>query len=260
MHNLSATRCIRRKRGRSMRIEIEHVIEGIRERYEEPLSLHDLGEMARLTPFHMARVFREQTGLPPAQFLTAVRLEAAKQHLLRTDLSIADISLQVGYMSIGSFTTRFSKTFGVSPGQYRRMTELGPDAVEFAAGSADASYTYGSVRGRLHREDGLDHVPVFVAAFHAARSSGRPARCYRVVRSSDPWTIAHVPAGRWYVEAVSLSPSRKDSVVAGSMGPVDVTPGASIEVDMALVPSQRVRTADSERCSLAFALPELYAS
>ncbi|MFI2617291.1 helix-turn-helix transcriptional regulator [Streptomyces sp. NPDC018584] len=217
--------------------------------------------MARLTPFHMARLFREQTGLPPARFLTAVRLEEAKRRLLRTNVSVADVSLQVGYTSIGSFTTRFTKTFGVSPGQYRRIAQLGPDAVEFAGGKADASYAYGSIRGRLRREDGLDHVPVFVAAFHAARSSGRPARCYRVERSSDLWTIQHVPAGRWYIEAVSLARAHGgDSIASGSFGPVHVTPGGVVRVELALTPSRRARVADADRCPIAFALPELYAA
>ncbi|MFE1027478.1 helix-turn-helix transcriptional regulator [Streptomyces sp. NPDC058818] len=247
--------------GESMRAEIEQVVEGIRKRYEEPLSLSDLGEMARLTPFHMARLFREQTGLPPARFLTVVRLEEAKRRLLRTDVSIADISLGVGYASIGSFTTRFTKTFGVSPGQYRRMTQLGPDAVEFAGGNADASYAYGAIQGRLRRDDGLDHASVFVAAFHAASAGDRPARCYRVGRSSDLWTIPYVPEGRWFIEAVSLTSAQGGGcVVAGSVGPVFVTPGAVVRVDVALEPSRRVRVADSERCPLAFSLPDLYAS
>ncbi|MFE6159095.1 helix-turn-helix domain-containing protein [Streptomyces sp. NPDC056486] len=223
--------------------------------------MSDLGEIARLTPFHMARLFRAETGLPPAQFLTAVRLEEAKRKLLNTDTSVADISNQVGYTSQGSFTTRFSRTFGVSPGQYRKMTSLGPDAVEVAGGQDDASFAYGTVKGRLYRSDGLDDAAAFVAAFRAGPAgSSVPARCYRMQRSADTWSISHVPAGMWKIEAVSLtSATGRNAVVAGSVGPVRVTPGAVLEADVTL---QSARTADVEgdRCSFAFALPELYGS
>ncbi|MGX1881821.1 helix-turn-helix domain-containing protein [Streptomyces sp. NPDC055287] len=245
-----------------MRTEIERVVQGIRERYEEPLSLNDLGEIARLTPYHMARVFREETGLPPARFLTAVRLEEAKRRLLCTNESIADISIRVGYCSIGAFTTRFSKTFGVPPGQYRRLATLGPDAVQFAGGNDDEPFSYGTILGRIRRRDGMAHAPAFVAAFHATAATDRPARCCRVERSSDVWTIAHVPAGRWLIEAVSQSVASgsRSAVVAGTAGPVHIEPGTIVEVDVSLEPSERAKMVDGDRCPLAFSLPDLYAS
>ncbi|MFI2437088.1 helix-turn-helix domain-containing protein [Streptomyces sp. NPDC018960] len=244
-----------------MRTEIERVVQGIRERYEEPLSLHDLGEIARLTPFHMARVFREETGLPPARFLTAVRLEEAKRLLLCTNDSIADISIRVGYASIGAFTTRFSKTFGVSPGQYRRLSSLGPDAVRFAGGHRDEPFTYGTIVGRLRRADGLDDASAFVAAFHALSSGIRPARCCRMESSSGSWTIAHVPAGRWFIEGVSRSTGKGgNAMLVGTVGPVTVEPGATVELDLELEPSTCAHVVDGDRCAIAFALPELYAS
>jgi len=178
--------------------------------------------MARLSPFHMARLFREETGLPPAAFLMAVRMEEARRKLLQTKDSVADISIQVGYTSLGAFTTRFTKMIGVSPGRYRRLAALGADAVGLVAGDDSAPCAYGSIVGRIHRGDGMDDEPVYIAAFPAGPTGDDPvschrlARCRRVERSAGTWRIAHVPEGRWFVQAVSrtVGSGREPIVIA----------------------------------------------
>src|SRR5262249_48625370 len=65
--------------------------------------------------------FREHTGVSPARFLGALRIEAAKRLLIETDDSILDICLRIGYSSLGSFSTRFTQMVGLSPGRYRQL-------------------------------------------------------------------------------------------------------------------------------------------
>ncbi|WP_306323294.1 MULTISPECIES: helix-turn-helix transcriptional regulator [unclassified Streptomyces] len=220
--------------------------------------------MARLSPFHMARLFREQTGLPPASFLTAVRLEEARHRLLHTSDSVADIAVQCGYTSVGSFTTRFTKVVGVSPGRYRRLQSLGAEAVDFVGGQ-DAAVAYGSVLGSVERADGLDHEPVYVAAFAVGGSARacpppRAARCRRVERGAGPWGIPHVPEGRWIVQAVSRSTGTgQRSIVIGTSRPLRLRCGEVARVTLRLEPPADIRH-DDARLLLGFALPELFAS
>ena len=102
---------------------VERVIAAMRERVDNTLPLHAMAEIAHLSPYHFARTFRQVTGIPPGEFLGNLRLQRAKELLLTTDLSASEVCFEVGYASLGTFTTRFTQLVGVSPGRMRRLTE-----------------------------------------------------------------------------------------------------------------------------------------
>ncbi|WP_051722721.1 helix-turn-helix domain-containing protein [Streptomyces albus] len=245
-----------------MRSEIESVVEVIRDRYHEDLSLCALADMARMSAFHMSRIFHRETGLPPNRFLSAVRQEEAKRKLLYTSDRIADISVQVGYSSLGSFTTRFTKSVGVSPGRFRRLAQLGQTAIDFTVGQADdAPFAYGSFRGRVLRGDGQDNEPVFVAAIPPLSRYERPSRCRRIPSGTGGWSIDFVPEGHWYIQAVSRRAGGGSRPIAvGSAGPFYVAPSSVITVDLVLKSPSQTRVFDAERAAIGAALPELFSS
>ena len=88
-------------------------------RYFEPLDVATLAGAARLSPAHFSREFRRVFGESPHQYLLTRRLERAAALLRCTDRSVADICITVGLRSIGSFTTSFTRAFGMSPTAYR---------------------------------------------------------------------------------------------------------------------------------------------
>jgi AraC-like DNA-binding protein len=88
-------------------------------RYREPLDVPTLARAAHLSPAHFSREFRRAFGETPHQYLLTRRLERAAALLRNTDHSVTDICLAVGLLSVGSFTTSFSRTFGLSPTAYR---------------------------------------------------------------------------------------------------------------------------------------------
>jgi AraC-like DNA-binding protein len=88
-------------------------------RYREPLDVRTLAESARLSPWHFSREFRRAFGDSPHKYLLTRRLERAAALLRNTDRSVSDICLTVGLRSVGSFTTSFGRTFGLSPTAYR---------------------------------------------------------------------------------------------------------------------------------------------
>ena len=88
-------------------------------RYREPLDVRTLARAARLSPWHFSREFRREFGESPHQYLLNRRLERAAALLRTTDRPVADICLTVGLRSVGSFTTSFSRMFGMSPTAYR---------------------------------------------------------------------------------------------------------------------------------------------
>ncbi len=78
-----------------------------------------LASAAHMSPAHFSREFRRAFGETPHQYLLTRRLERAAALLRNTDRSVAEICLDVGLLSVGSFTTSFGRAFGLSPTAYR---------------------------------------------------------------------------------------------------------------------------------------------
>lgn len=88
-------------------------------RYFEPLEVPVLARAACLSPAHFSREFRKVFGETPHQYLLFRRMERAASLLCTTDRTVAEICVTVGLQSVGSFTTSFTRTFGVTPTAYR---------------------------------------------------------------------------------------------------------------------------------------------
>jgi AraC-like DNA-binding protein len=88
-------------------------------RYREPLDVPTLAKAAHLSPAHFSREFRRAFGESPHQYLLTRRLERAAALLRNTDRSVSDVCFAVGLSSVGSFTTMFTRTYGLSPTAYR---------------------------------------------------------------------------------------------------------------------------------------------
>jgi transcriptional regulator GlxA family with amidase domain len=119
-------------------------------RYFEPLRVDDLAHAAGLSRAHFSREFRRAFGESPHQYLLTRRLERAASLLRTTDRSVADICFSVGHQSVGSFTTSFTRTYGVSPQAYR---EAHPPAAAYALLPACVARFYGRPQHRTFRED-----------------------------------------------------------------------------------------------------------
>src|SRR5271156_4169724 len=119
-------------------------------RYAEPLSVDDLARAAGLSRAHFSREFRRAFGESPHAYLLTRRLERAAALLRTTDRSVADICFSVGLRSVGSFTTSFTRTYGVSPTTYRASF---PTAAQHALVPTCVLRAHGRPRRRTFRED-----------------------------------------------------------------------------------------------------------
>jgi AraC-like DNA-binding protein len=88
--------------------------------YDGTLDLDTLAREARLSPFHFQRTFTARFGESPHACATRARLERAKDLLLNSELPVTDICFQVGFESLGSFSSLFNKRVGSPPSAYRR--------------------------------------------------------------------------------------------------------------------------------------------
>jgi AraC-like DNA-binding protein len=119
-------------------------------RYFEPLGVDDMARAAGLSRAHFSREFRQAFGESPHAYLLTRRLERAAALLRCTDRSVADICLSVGLQSIGSFTTSFTRTFGMSPTAYRAAH---PPASAHMVVPGCVVRVYGRPERRTFRED-----------------------------------------------------------------------------------------------------------
>jgi AraC-like DNA-binding protein len=119
-------------------------------RYFEPLDVDDLARAAGLSRAHFSREFRRAFGEPPHAYLLTRRMERAAALLRTTDRSVTEICFDVGLRSVGSFTTSFTRTYGLSPTAYRSTF---PPAAARALVPACVLRVYGRPQHRTFRED-----------------------------------------------------------------------------------------------------------
>jgi AraC-like DNA-binding protein len=122
-------------------------------RYTEPLGVEEMAAAAGLSRSHFIREFSRAFGESPHAYLLTRRLERAAALLRDTDRQIADVCLSVGLVSLGSFTTSFTRTFGVSPAAYR---DRYPPAADRALVPGCVVRAYGRPQRRTFREDKRD--------------------------------------------------------------------------------------------------------
>jgi len=234
----------------SHRRAVERVITSARERLCEPISLRDMSRVAYLSTFHFNRVFHQITGLPPAKFISAMRLDEAKRLLLNTNRSITDISFEVGYNSLSTFTRRFTQRVGLGPREFRYLAErITPASVE----SLCAHYAELTGRGTLHSsvEGFVDSPqpgegPIFVGLFHAHIPQSRPVGG-ALLTSPGAFRIGPVPDGIYHLLAAALPrladtlgyllPNSANLLVGAGNGPVIVRQGRAVgRFDISLRP------------------------
>jgi AraC-like DNA-binding protein len=121
-------------------------------RYFEALGVGDLAAAAGLSRAHFSREFRRAFGESPHAYVLTRRLERAAALLRNTDRSVADICYSVGLQSVGSFTSSFTRTYGVSPTAYRAAF---PPAAHQARIPMCVLRVYGRPQRRTFREDSV---------------------------------------------------------------------------------------------------------
>lgn len=230
----------------STRRAVHRAIVAMRENLSEPITIDDLASAALFSKFHFSRVFQRATGVSPGRFLSALRLQRAKDLLISTSLNVADISLRVGYSSVGTFSSRFSRSVGMSPTAYRRghgFIGQVPTIAEPHCGTGRDARVFGKVTDTTAGERGL----VFVGLFAERIPEGQPVGC-AALELPAYFDFTEVPSGTWYLLAQSVSletrpqlreaGSAEREVLVATHGPITVGPGDVLEVDLALEPAQ----------------------
>lgn len=98
--------------------------EYLNKHYKEPVDMKKLQKMCNLSQAHFFRMFKENTGHTPFNYLKRCRLEEAQKLLLYTNLTISEIAGQVGWSDSFHFSRIFKKNIGLSPLNYRKSNAV----------------------------------------------------------------------------------------------------------------------------------------
>lgn len=210
----------------------------------QDLTIDDMARTAMFSKFHFTRIFRDVTGTSPGRFLSALRMQEAKKLLVETNFSVADISSQVGYSSVGTFSSRFKACVGLSPSAYRARRGVIRD-VPTAPRRGDIAQRR-SVHGRVRLAPDCAPGPVFVGLFPGCVLQGRPV-CWTVMEAPGTFELRGAPAGTWYLLArsvahghdrLSVAPDAPRPPLVGRHGPLTIRAGALLmPADMLLRPA-----------------------
>ncbi|HEU5475583.1 MAG TPA: AraC family transcriptional regulator [Actinophytocola sp.] len=176
---------------------VERAIDTMRTNLGDRLTIDDLARSAMFSKFHFTRVFQRITGVSPGRFLSAMRLEEAKRLLLTTGLTVADISHRVGYNSVGTFSSRFRHSVGVSPTTYRQFAGS-PTALP--VDEQPATGARGTVRGTVIAPPDTHPKLIFVGLFPSRILEASAIRT-TLLRQPGPYTLHDVPPGTWHLLA-----------------------------------------------------------
>jgi AraC-like DNA-binding protein len=184
---------------------VKRAIAAMRGQMGQPMSLRSLAKIGFASPYHFTRTFRSVTGLPPLHFLSALRLDAARDLLLHTRSKVIDICYDVGYSSVGTFTRRFTGSFGVSPRQFRALAQsprhsirdhksFPPPHARLAAGPGFS--------GRVIVPDGFKGI-VCLGLFSAPIPQSKPLACTIAAPNGD-YHMHGVPQGKSFLFALGM--------------------------------------------------------
>ena len=88
--------------------------------FTEQLTLEDIGEALSMSPYHLAHIFKDMTGMSPIHYMIRYRIGEAQNLLISTDYSATQIAAIVGYTNVNHFNAIFAKLVGLPPIRYRR--------------------------------------------------------------------------------------------------------------------------------------------
>jgi AraC-like DNA-binding protein len=91
----------------------------IDDRFDQPLNLDAIAAEACLSRYHFLRQFQREFQKTPHEYLQERRLERARQLLAAGNHSVTDVCFEVGFQSLGSFSTLFHRVVGQPPATYR---------------------------------------------------------------------------------------------------------------------------------------------
>ena len=101
-----------------LRMQIDRVIQFLHAHFSQKLTVDVMAEQAHLSPSHFSRLFKEETGVTPGDYLMRLRLNKAKQMLMQGEKRVIEVALDCGFSSPSHFSTAFQQQYQTTPKKF----------------------------------------------------------------------------------------------------------------------------------------------
>lgn len=106
---------------RDKKVIIQSLIDYMESYYMEDISLENISKNMYLSPVYISKIFKEETGTSPINYLIQIRLEKAKEILEKEDMPVNLVAKSVGYQDAYYFSKLFKKYYGIAPSTYSKQ-------------------------------------------------------------------------------------------------------------------------------------------
>ncbi|MEK3734151.1 MULTISPECIES: helix-turn-helix transcriptional regulator [Paenibacillus] len=162
--------------------------------------------------YHFSREFKRLTGFSAADYLSSLKVEFAKQALLRHEHSVTHSGYDAGYSSIGTFSTTFTRKTGLSPREYKQQVEAlysvakkceETDATVIGHHEAPLASETSRCLVSVRYPEGYQAGVTFVGLFHSPIPNHRPVVGVALTKKHTH-LFEHIPNGTYYLLACSI--------------------------------------------------------
>ena len=95
-------------------------VEYIKKNFPQKITLGEVAQTLSMSPEHLSRTFRKETGIGFNRYLNLIRLQHAETLLKTTDMTVSEIAEACGFGSVRNFNRVFQDTLGITPSEYRK--------------------------------------------------------------------------------------------------------------------------------------------
>ncbi|MCD8150267.1 MAG: AraC family transcriptional regulator [Clostridiales bacterium] len=103
--------------------QIRPALEYIRTHYDSPMKISEIAAVCHVSESHFRRLFEENIGMTPVEYLNQVRIHRACDLILKTGCSMEEIAAKVGFTTTSTFNRNFKRITGTSPYQWKRRPD-----------------------------------------------------------------------------------------------------------------------------------------
>lgn len=183
---------------------VEQAIDYMKQHLDRELTTEEIARVVGYSESHFIRLFKEVTGISPRSFLSALRIEEGKKKLLQPNDSLLKVVLSLGFLSIGSFSSRFKQTVGVSPVKFRKTSEkLAKNLMEEQELNNYEEDTVSTISCRVHYPESFKGV-IFVGVFPRPIPDQRPLKGTAFKNGRQECSFSDIPPGDYYILAAGI--------------------------------------------------------